>query len=62
MIVAARFMAAQLVATNGCLWIALVGIEAKAETGHGHNSESNGTYHMKYDHLFTGQKQIKKAT
>ena len=27
-------MMAQLVATNGCLWIALVGIEAKAEAEH----------------------------
>ena len=35
-------MMAQLVATNGCLWIALVGIEAKAEAEHNADDSGNG--------------------
>ena len=44
MIIAARFMTAQLVATNGCLWIALVGIEAKNEAEHSADDSGNGGY------------------
>ena len=41
-IISSRFMMAQLVATNGCLWIALVGIEAKAEAEHSADDSGNG--------------------
>ena len=44
MIIAARFMTAQLVATNGCLWMALVGIEAKAEAEHSAEGSENGEF------------------